>query len=102
MTCWLVLDNASIHHTLAIAELVAAHGHTLKFLPPYSLMLNPIESLFSKWKSLIWSRDVVFTQQALLSNMQQARQCIAASDCEGWICEMNQNLILSLNNHIFD
>lgn len=28
-------------------------GHTGKFLPPYSPMFNPIEELFSKFKSVV-------------------------------------------------
>ena len=45
-----VLDNASAHHDGRIAELVAACGCRLVYLPPYSPDFSPIELVFSKAK----------------------------------------------------
>ena len=42
----IVMDNASIHHNLNVPE-----GLFLKYLPPYSPFLNPIESVFSVVKA---------------------------------------------------
>ena len=38
-----VLDNLKPHHAPRVRELVEARGASLKFLPPYSPDLNPIE-----------------------------------------------------------
>ncbi len=47
---YLVLDNAAVHvgekTVLLIADICAAAGVTIKFLPAYSPELNPIELLF--------------------------------------------------------
>ena len=40
-----MLDNASIHHVDAVMELITA---LVRFLPPYSPDLNPIDEVFSK------------------------------------------------------
>ena len=43
-----VMDNASIHHVDTVVELITAAEALVRFLPPYSLELNPIEEVFSK------------------------------------------------------
>jgi len=50
-----VLDNLSVHKSPIIERLITAVGATLRFLPPYSPDLNPIEQLFSKFKSILRS-----------------------------------------------
>ncbi|CEL60039.1 hypothetical protein RSOLAG1IB_12299 [Rhizoctonia solani AG-1 IB] len=52
----LVMDNASIHKTRGIRELVEARGCRLLYLPPYSPELNPIEEAFSTIKAHIRRR----------------------------------------------
>ena len=46
-----ILDNLCIHKTPTIAKLIAAQGATVRYLPPYSPDLNPIEQAFAKLKS---------------------------------------------------
>jgi len=46
-----ILDNLCIHKTPTIARLIAAHGASVRYLPPYSPDLNPIEQAFAKLKS---------------------------------------------------
>ena len=46
-----VLDNASIHHLSTVVDLISAAGALVRFLPPYSPDMNPIEEAFSKVKS---------------------------------------------------
>lgn len=45
-----VLDNLRSHHAQRVRELVEARGATLKFLPPYSPDLNPIEPCWALLK----------------------------------------------------
>jgi hypothetical protein len=77
------------------------YGHTLVFLPPYSPMLNPIESLFGKWKTLIRTQGVALSLDSLLLHMSAARCDITVNDCLGWIRDTNRNIGLSLQMHIF-
>lgn len=46
-----VMDNLGSHKSPAIREAIEAKGATLRFLPPYSPDLNPIEMAFSKLKA---------------------------------------------------
>jgi transposase len=46
-----VLDNAAIHHTDGVVDLIESTGALVQFLPPYSPDLNPIEEAFSKVKA---------------------------------------------------
>jgi len=51
--CILIMDNASFHRCSEIQQTIIRRGHELKFLPPYSPYFNPIECLFSQWKSIV-------------------------------------------------
>ncbi len=46
-----IMDNLSSHKGPAIEAAITAVGATLRYLPPYSPDLNPIEQAFSKLKA---------------------------------------------------
>ena len=48
-----ILDNLSSHKSPAVRLAIERAGATLRFLPPYSPDLNPIEQVFAKLKSLL-------------------------------------------------
>jgi transposase len=48
-----VMDNLSSHKVKGVREAIEAVGATLRYLPPYSPDLNPIEQFFAKLKSLL-------------------------------------------------
>jgi transposase len=48
-----VMDNLSSHKVKGVAEAIAAAGAEVRYLPPYSPDLNPIELAFSKFKKLL-------------------------------------------------
>ena len=48
----IVMDNATFHKQPEMQEALAADGHTLLYLPPYSPDLNPIEKKWDQAKSL--------------------------------------------------
>lgn len=50
---WVILDNATFHHGGRIAELIAATGCRVMYLPPYSPDLNRIEKCWAWLKSRI-------------------------------------------------
>lgn len=46
-----VMDNLQPHKNARVRELIAAAGAELRYLPPYSPDLNPIEQAFAKLKA---------------------------------------------------
>jgi transposase len=48
-----VMDNLGSHKVRGIREAIQARGASLRYLPPYSPDLNPIELAFSKLKALL-------------------------------------------------
>ena len=48
-----VMDNLPAHKVAGIRQAIEAHGAELRYLPPYSPDLNPIEQAFAKLKALL-------------------------------------------------
>jgi len=48
-----IMDNLSSHKSPAVRTAIERVGATLRFLPPYSPDLNPIEQVFAKLKALL-------------------------------------------------
>ena len=48
-----IADNLSSHKVAGVKEAIEAAGATIRYLPPYSPDLNPIEKLFAKLKALL-------------------------------------------------
>ncbi len=46
-----ICDNLSVHKVKGVREAIERCGATLRYLPPYSPDLNPIEMAFSKLKA---------------------------------------------------
>ena len=47
------MDNLSSQKRASVREMIEAAGAELRFLPPHSPDLNPIETAFSKLKALL-------------------------------------------------
>jgi len=48
-----IMDNVAIHKVAGVRQAIEARGATLRYLPPYSPDLNPIEQCFSKLKAIL-------------------------------------------------
>ena len=48
-----VMDNLSSHKVAGVREAIEAVGAEVRYLPPYSPDLNPIELAFAKFKKLL-------------------------------------------------
>jgi transposase len=48
-----VMDNVSVHRVAGVREAIEAANATLRFLPPYSPDLNPIELSYSAFKAFL-------------------------------------------------
>ena len=73
------MDNLSSHKRARTRELIEAAGAELRYLPPYSPDLNPIEMIFSKIKSLLRSL-ACRTRDTLWRAMQSLLDQVSPSD----------------------
>lgn len=48
-----VMDNVRIHHYRGLNDDEEIASYRIKYLPPYSPFLNPIENVFSVWKNKV-------------------------------------------------
>lgn len=80
-----VMDNASIHHSEKVIELIASVGALLIYLPPYSPDLNPIEEAFSSVKAFLKDHEAIaYTSRDIEIIMQAAFNRISTDVCQGW------------------
>ncbi len=78
-----VLDNLPAHKVAGLAEIVAARGARLLYLPPYSPDFNPLELAFSKLKT--WLRTAqARTREALETTIRAATDWITQQDAKNW------------------
>jgi transposase len=75
----LVLDNVATHKSGALRRLVEGAGCRLRFLPPYSPDLSPIEEAFAKFKALL-RRAEARTVAALEAAIGEALDAITPRD----------------------
>lgn len=78
-----VLDNLASHKDQASLEMIRQAGAEVRFLPPYSPDLNPIEKMWSKIKQNLRSVKAR-TQDALLAAIAAALVCVSEEDALGW------------------
>ena len=57
---FIVLDYAAIHHVHEVPQMINRAGAILRYLPPYSPDLNPIEQAFESCKKFIRANDFVY------------------------------------------
>lgn len=81
-----IMDNASIHHVDAIVAAILSTGALLKFLPPYSPDLNPIEFVFGEMKQYLQSNNILF-QTSLSSEaiLYMAFNSVNKENCNQYI-----------------
>ena len=79
-----VMDNLSSHKVAGVAEAIEAAGAELRYLPPYSPDLNPIEQLFAKLKALL-RKVAARTIEALWTAIGQLAKCFEPGECSNYI-----------------
>ena len=78
-----VLDNLSAHKDQQTQDLIEQAGAELRFLPPYSPDLNPIEKMWSKVKTFLRATKAR-TEEELYQAIRLALKTVTAQDAEGW------------------
>jgi transposase len=78
-----VLDNLGAHKDAESLRLIEAAHAELRFLPPYSPDMNPIEKMWSKVKEFL--RDAkARTKEDLYDAIGLALNTVNSQDAEGW------------------
>jgi transposase len=78
-----VMDNLSSHKRVAVRAAIEAVGAELRFLPPYSPDLNPIEKAFSKLKAKLRGAGKR-TIPALEKYLGEVLDCFSPEECENY------------------
>jgi transposase len=78
-----ILDNLSPHKNPATLALLAAASVGVRFLPPYSPDLNPIEKMWSKIKEALRAAKAR-TKRQLRREIARALRSVTATDAAGW------------------
>ena len=78
-----IMDNLPAHKPTAIRKAIEAVGAELRFLPPYSPDLNPIELAFSKIKAHL-KKAAARTLEQLWDAIRDAIDAVTPSDCQGF------------------
>jgi transposase len=76
----LIMDNLSSHKNPRVLAKIQAAGAEVRYLPPYSPDLNPIEQIFSKIKTHL-RRLAVRTERKLYNAIGKAIEAVTANDC---------------------
>jgi transposase len=75
-----VMDNLTSHKVEGVRALIEAAGCELRFLPPYSPDLNPIEQAFAKLKTLLRKAEAR-TVETLWNAIGQLIERITPNEC---------------------
>lgn len=86
-----VLDNLSPHKSPETLALIERTGACVRFLPPYSPDLNPIEKMWSKVKALLRAAKAR-TQKALWTAIAKALASVTAADACGWFASCGYSI----------
>lgn len=79
-----VMDNLASHKVAGIRQAVAAAGAELRYLPPYSPDLNPIEQFFAKLKALL-RKAAARTVDALIAAIANALAAVTPQECANYL-----------------
>lgn len=75
-----IMDNVATHRVAGVRETIEAAGASLRYLPPYSPDLNPIEKSYSMFKAFL-RKCAERTEPALIRRARQFVQRLPAKAC---------------------
>ena len=78
-----VLDNLPAHRVAGVQDAVEQAGAELRFLPPYSTDLNPIEMAFAKLKACL-KRIGARTLETLWDAIATALEAFTSRECRNY------------------
>ena len=87
-----VMDNLGPHKNEQTIALIEAAGAAVRFLPPYSPDLNPIEMMWSKIKGLLRSAQAR-TANELQAAIADALRRVTSQDAAHWFAACGYSII---------
>ena len=78
------MDNLAAHKVQGVREAIEARGAELRYLPPYSPDLNPIEQAFAKLKALL-RKAAERTIHGLWATIGKLLDCFSPVECQNYI-----------------
>ncbi len=78
-----ILDNLPAHRSASVRTAIEAGGATLRFLPPYSPDLNPIENAFAKLKAIL-RKTAARTLDDLWNAVRDALPTFSPAECTNY------------------
>src|SRR5271169_2047195 len=78
-----VMDNLSSHKGPSVEQLIKASGAELRYLPPYSPDMNPIEKAYSKLKAFL-RKIAERTVAGLLIALDACADIFQPAECENY------------------
>ena len=87
-----VMDNLSVHKSAAVRQAIEGKEAELRFLPPYSPDLNPIEQCWSKIKTALRAA-AARSLEALDTAVTAALASVTAKDAGGWFQHSGYSVI---------
>jgi transposase len=79
-----IMDNLASHKVAGIREAIEAAGAELRYLPPYSPDLNPIEQAFAKLKALL-RKAAARTIDDLIAAIADALTKFQPAECQNYL-----------------
>ncbi|MGE0282196.1 MAG: IS630 family transposase, partial [Rhizobiaceae bacterium] len=79
-----VLDNLGSHKGKQARAAIERAGAELRFLPPYSPDLNPIEQVFAKLKTLL-RKEAPRTRETLWKQIGSLLDRFSAAECQNYL-----------------
>jgi transposase len=86
-----VMDNLAAHKVPGVQAAIEKAGASVRFLPPYSPDLNPIEKLWGKLKDFV-RRATTDSRELFDAAVAQAMDAITQSDLSGWFSHCGYSL----------
>jgi len=86
-----VMDNLPAHKVVGVSQAIEAQGAKLRYLPPYSPDLNPIENAFAKFKAHM-RKAAARTFDALEAAASKALQQFKPHECENFFAHAGYGL----------
>lgn len=88
----IIMDNLSPHKGAPVLTKIAAAGAEVRFLPPYSPDLNPIEPMWSKVKAGLKAAEAR-TQPKLLKAIASNFETVTSQDARNWFAHCGYSFI---------
>ena len=79
-----VMDNLASHKVAGVREAIEARGASVRYLPPYSPDLNPIEQVFAKLKALL-RRAQQRSVQGLWEQIGRLLDAFSPNECSNYL-----------------